>query len=269
MRLTVVEEKPTFDPARVLASFSRAQVDFLSLGLEAQPIDLGTALVTPALDQIRDANCVLDARVPAGHNAESLWRNTHTHFRQRGSAMMKLVFSAGASDAERTPLVNVLQQNGWVEQRRNVLRLERSPGAAKDGPSVLSARAVRRLYETFARTVAAEINPQMADLAMLRLDEPQFEVLVALQGGTVVARAGVLSLGDMGLIENVVVHPAHRRRGLARRLMHGAIDLCARSQFRHVLLGCDASNVAAQTLYASLGFAKLGEYAEWREPTVV
>ena len=76
-------------------------------------------------------------------------------------------------------------------------------------------------------------------------DEPLGFVL----GRTDDARAEVLSLG---------VAPASRERGIARALMHAAIDRVSRRGLRELYLEVAEDNAAAQRLYRALGFAPVG-----------
>jgi ribosomal protein S18 acetylase RimI-like enzyme len=64
-----------------------------------------------------------------------------------------------------------------------------------------------------------------------------------------------------GRITSLFVHPAHRRRGIARRLMGELLARAARGGFRSVRLEVVADNQNAIALYQSLGFTAYG-----REP---
>ncbi len=65
------------------------------------------------------------------------------------------------------------------------------------------------------------------------------------------------------LVANVAVHPAFRRRGIARVLMLAAIDEARRRGGRHILLQVAANNVQAISLYRSLNFHIVGTLTEW------
>jgi ribosomal-protein-alanine N-acetyltransferase len=92
--------------------------------------------------------------------------------------------------------------------------------------------------------------------------------VLALSGGRAVGRALVLAVGDVGRVEDLYVSPDARRRGVGRALLARAVEVCARSAFRHVLLGVHPDNAAALALYASFGFRKVGSVtAYWRQPT--
>jgi ribosomal-protein-alanine N-acetyltransferase len=73
---------------------------------------------------------------------------------------------------------------------------------------------------------------------------------------------------DEAEILNIAVDPAHRRRGLARRLLAAALR-----QPRTFFLEVRESNAAAQALYRSLGFTACGHrpgyYRHPDEPAVL
>lgn len=56
---------------------------------------------------------------------------------------------------------------------------------------------------------------------------------------------------------NIAVHPQHQRRGLARVMMQHLFSVCALRQLQYMTLEVRASNLAARTLYRSLGFEQL------------
>lgn len=64
-------------------------------------------------------------------------------------------------------------------------------------------------------------------------------------------------------IINIVVHPDRRRHGLARGLMRAAMDRMGHSGARKVRLEVRESNIAAVSLYESLGFRRAGLRREY------
>lgn len=74
-------------------------------------------------------------------------------------------------------------------------------------------------------------------------------------------------------VQNVAVHPRHRRRGVARLLLLGALSHGRASGARLAQLEVRRSNAAALRLYESLGFEPAGErrnyYARPREDAVL
>lgn len=71
--------------------------------------------------------------------------------------------------------------------------------------------------------------------------------------------------GRIYLIANVAVHPAYRRRGIARALAEQALDLARRRRkIHHVWLHVRADNQPAIDLYRSLGFRERTSRTAWR-----
>ncbi|QNN51457.1 ribosomal protein S18-alanine N-acetyltransferase [Nocardioides mesophilus] len=83
---------------------------------------------------------------------------------------------------------------------------------------------------------------------------------VALAGpapGRVVGYAVTLRSGDVADLQRIGVDPAHRRRGLARALLAGAVDAAAADGAVRLLLEVSAGNAAAIGFYAAVGFAPI------------
>lgn len=80
--------------------------------------------------------------------------------------------------------------------------------------------------------------------------------LVLEQTGAVVAQVGVKHVADELHVMTLAVHPAHRRSGHARVLVAAAIS--AYPDVRRVYLEVRPDNLAARSLYESLGFEATG-----------
>jgi ribosomal protein S18 acetylase RimI-like enzyme len=95
-----------------------------------------------------------------------------------------------------------------------------------------------------------------------QLDEPDVVVLVAEREDEVVgyAYAGVegpdyMTLrGPAGVIHDLVVAPEHRRRGIGRLLLDGALDALATRGVPRAVLSTAARNASARRLFERAGF---------------
>ncbi len=67
-------------------------------------------------------------------------------------------------------------------------------------------------------------------------------------------------------IANVAVHPAHRRRGIARNLTQLALEEIRRESGRKAVLQVKAGNRAALALYHGLGFREVTQRTLWVRP---
>ncbi len=99
-------------------------------------------------------------------------------------------------------------------------------------------------------------DPWSTDALAEELSNPCARFLVALDGNTVVGYLGCHHVADEGFIANVAVHPDHRRRGIARKLVAAAIE--QGHSLSRLTLEVRASNAAAIALYESLRFVKDG-----------
>lgn len=75
--------------------------------------------------------------------------------------------------------------------------------------------------------------------------------------------AGTAYVGShlgVAMIHAIEITPDQRRKGLARHLITGAAFWAQRAGLSHVSLVCTQANLAANALYASMGFTRVGQY---------
>jgi ribosomal-protein-alanine N-acetyltransferase len=77
-------------------------------------------------------------------------------------------------------------------------------------------------------------------------------------GGDVVGYLFLQVAADQGEILNLAVHPAHRRRGVARRLTEVALSQFGHRGVRTAYLEVRRSNHGAQAFYERMGFRPVG-----------
>jgi ribosomal-protein-alanine N-acetyltransferase len=82
--------------------------------------------------------------------------------------------------------------------------------------------------------------------------------VVARQAGAVVGYAGIWLMVDEAHITTFAVHPDWRRQGVGRRLLLAMIALAVDLGATRMTLEVRVSNLAAQALYAEVGFAIAG-----------
>ena len=82
--------------------------------------------------------------------------------------------------------------------------------------------------------------------------------IVALEDGRVVGYAGMMCVLDEGQIINVAVRPEAKRRGIGRALMEQAEAYAKERGIVFLSLEVRESNIAARSLYSSLGWEERG-----------
>jgi ribosomal-protein-alanine acetyltransferase len=81
---------------------------------------------------------------------------------------------------------------------------------------------------------------------------------VAEENGEIVAFLAGRAVADEFEILNLAVDPAHRRHGIAWRLMGHALEYARRAGARRSYLEVRGSNAGAIALYSRIGFAECG-----------
>jgi ribosomal protein S18 acetylase RimI-like enzyme len=84
--------------------------------------------------------------------------------------------------------------------------------------------------------------------------------------GTVVSLAALISLEDVGYIDNVATFPRYRGRGLATAVTSRLIDVAHGDHAAHVCLLADPDDRAVVRMYERLGFRPAGKLASTRGP---
>ena len=83
------------------------------------------------------------------------------------------------------------------------------------------------------------------------------------QDGRVLGSLMLLDEGGILRVLSVGVHPAHRRRGIGRRLMAMVEDMARQFGAREVRLEVSTKNGGAIAFYKALGFETVGRLAQY------
>jgi GNAT superfamily N-acetyltransferase len=122
---------------------------------------------------------------------------------------------------------------------------------------------VELLGELFSLEADFAVNPkaQRRGLSLMLRPDPDRVVLVAEQHGETLGMATaqlVISTAEGGpsaLVEDVVVRPGHRGRGLGRALLDGIAGWASSRGATRLQLLCDRENAPALDFYAACGWS--------------
>ncbi|MBQ8716649.1 MAG: ribosomal protein S18-alanine N-acetyltransferase [Clostridia bacterium] len=90
----------------------------------------------------------------------------------------------------------------------------------------------------------------------------------AIDGDTVTAYGGMLTVLDEGQITNIATHPDHRRQGLAAKVLAALLEEARARGIVSVTLEVRASNEAAISLYQKFDFSVVGKRVRfYTQPT--
>lgn len=109
-----------------------------------------------------------------------------------------------------------------------------------------------------------ELSPdpvkQRRALELILADSSRARIYVAREGGKVIAMAALhfttstAEGGSVAGLEDCVVHPEHRRKGVGEKLLGYVLEQAKAEGALRVMLLTDGDNLIAQGLYRKLGF---------------
>ena len=266
MPLPVLSQAAAMSDADLVRLFHRTERVWAEQLGEAEQLDAGYAVCAPEFATLWQANRVLEAAVPPGTSPEQAVAEAEGHYAARGARCLAWQLNPSAPADRTAPLVKHLLASGHAASAEDVMALAAPPRlvpAGLPGVTVLPARAAFR----HARELAAEIaagDPHGTEAQLRHLDDPHNDALLALRDGRAVGRVTVLAVGEVGRIDQVHVAADARRRGIGRLLVGRALEICARSIFRHVLLSVRPQSEPAVALYRSFGFREVGTVTTYR-----
>lgn len=237
---------------------------------EEAPLDVGTGFSNPALPRVSRANRVLDAALPAGMAPTEAIALVRDHYASQGVACRAILLNPAAPADRTVPLATHLVGSGWRTEPSDVLArvaTAEPPARRAQGLTVIPARASFRHARALAEAAHRKLDePQWVDAALMHLDDPHWDALLALREGAVVGGVAVLAAGDVGRVDQLFVVDTYRRRGTGAMLMERALEICARSMFRHVMLEVAPGDLATSALAERYGFRKVGEVVQYHAP---
>ena len=153
-----------------------------------------------------------------------------------------------------------LAHYGYRERPHGLLRLQAAPippAALESNGIVLPGRAAREAF-AHAANVRAQSDPA-AVLLPRHLDDPQYESIVALRAGRVVATVGLQIRGQAGSVCDLWT--ARADDAIASVLLGRAIELAARAQLTDVFAASPVGD--EESMFDQAGFVAVREFVEW------
>ena len=100
--------------------------------------------------------------------------------------------------------------------------------------------------------------PWSRESLLREINNPSCHYIAAIEGGRLIAYAGLQTVLDEGYINNIATLPDFRRQGVASRLLEKLIDFGKEAELTFLTLEVRASNTAAIALYSKYGFKEVG-----------
>jgi ribosomal protein S18 acetylase RimI-like enzyme len=272
MPLPILQVRQESSPADLVRLFHRCDAHWVGQLSDPVELEAGTAYANAEFSKVWSANHVRDAALHGEMTPQRAVAEVEAHFAAIGTRCAYWVMNPSAGTEQTTPLVEFLLAAGYRKQSDDVLHLKKTPAQVDSSAislRIIPARASFKHARMLAEESAAEKwngLDQLVEAHLRRLDDSHFDALLALDENRAVATIGVLAVGELGMIEDVYVSKNFRQRGIGRIMMQRALEICARSLFKHVFICTQPQNQAAQRLYQSAGFEKIGELVSYRNP---
>lgn len=241
-----------------VSAMHRANQAFHGQVLSSAPLTCGIAHFSAEYGQI--ANQMREVTIPPGSSMDAVYAEVQVFFSRLPHPCQRWSPAPGGPTEE---IERYLTGRGYVAQRRLIMALRPWPDLPSRPPvRVLPGRPMRKALREFLLSNAGRGSPDRrelsTDILLARMDDPQFDVLLAMSEGQPVGHACLLQTGPIAAIYDVYVRENSRRQGYALALMHDLITTCRRLELRNVVLEVDEKNPAAIGLYERCGFERAG-----------
>lgn len=268
MQLPIAAESYRPSNDALIRAVKRTRAILARTGADETQLVCSTAFTHAPRPGVRVLNLALNVRTEANHDAPAALDELFAHYDAAGVACETL----DANDAAWPEGFDAaLTARGYAARNRQLLLVQQyaPPTDANDALQVIPARAAyahaRTLFHTMAGAdhgLTGRCADDLADALIDQLDEPRVELMLGLLDGAPAACAGVVTLGQQGVIVPAYVAPDARRKGLGRTIMMHVLDHCVRAGFEQALLdrgeGCYSI-----PMYEALGFAPIGGYVRY------
>lgn len=252
------------DPIDALSAVRRSSQVYYAQLSEQVPLSCGVAFICPQYPNYSGGNQLREAIIPAGKSPAEACDEVQSFYADLNLHCFRW---APAAEQPVEPLEAFLTSRGYSPIRNLALSWTREVDIPTN-PNVrlLPARAMRKsLRKLILRDYAytPPVREMIADVAIDRLDNPQYDMFVAMLDDRPAGHGGLLQVGEIGRIENIFVAEDSRRQGVGLSIMSHLLALGRRLALRITCLETEETNLPAQSLYARCGFEPGGAFTEF------
>jgi N-acetylglutamate synthase len=190
------------------------------------------------------------------------------HYRQRG---MRPTFRIARGVCAPADLPEMLTARGWKpSQETLVMRAELNAAIAALPPPrevTLSTAYPPSVDAIIRETAASDAEYEERRGLAQRTPTPRAFALIGAESAAEAVGLCVV-VADQAGVFLMRTHPAHRRKGLARRVLARLLRWARENGAKGAFLQVEADNVPAVSLYKAAAFKSVYSYDYWREETL-
>ncbi len=213
----------------------------------------------PEANQFREVVVEDHAKLPEAIDEAERW------FRQRDLFCYRWAPAGGQAGDE---LTNFLLTRGFCKRTFTALCLTKWVDIeAPDDVRVLPARAMRAAFQnTFLNTdlpPSPVIRELRAEACAERLDDPQFDMFVAVADQQPAGRCALDQVGDLALLMDLTVLARYATRCVESALTSHVLTLAKRLTMRNICVLIEDDDTAVRSWFESVGFVADGVIVEF------
>lgn len=254
-----------------VGSILRATQAFCQQLCDKQTLDHGIAFYSDRFAGLPEANQFREIVLPDSSTVADAFRESEAWFRDHGLTCLRWAPAAGMKSDDWG---DFLASHGFAQRTFTAMLLtDRVELQPPPDVRILHARAVRAAFrETVLQPPRARgtTPPQtsgarewMADACEARLDDPQFDMFVALVEKRAAGRAALYQVGDFARIMDFVVLDDFAGRGVERALLDHVLALARRLAMRSVVVQVSDAEPERCELFQAGGFTADGRITEF------
>lgn len=265
---------PNYQPTSeaIVRAVQRARAVLARTVAQETALQGANAFTNPKCPDVPAANYAADLRLPDDMDAVSVLDEIMTHFQELG--LRPNALEAAATIWPKS-LADDIEHRGYQPTSKRIFLLKQhSPSESKGKTSlqIIPARAaygqLHRYCQSQVTAVSEATEQRAADEAQTiidHLDEPRLDLYVARMAGDVCGLAGVISLGDMGVIYAPEFGLPIAEHPIAPSMIDHLLNVCARAGMKQVILErtdeCDSI-----PFYESMGFVEVTSTIRYQLP---
>lgn len=235
-------------------------------------LDFGIAYYSERFPEVAELNQFREVLYDETGDVRALFEQAEEWFSRNGLNCYRWAPALGTMPKH---LVEYLVEHGFERHVDVAMRLTKwvELDAAAE-VRVLPARAMRAAYrESLEAVPPATGSPWSAHVAEAceeRLDDPSFDMFVALVEKQPAGRCALYQVGDLAHVRDLAVLPAFADRGVERALLGHVLGLAKRLALANVLALVENDDRVQEAWFQHAGFVPDGEIEEFRrDPLVV
>lgn len=263
MALLPVLKSDARSAADLLRFYDQAMVSYAEGVADPKQMDWGQVFLDRSLPEAWESHCVLQMDVPAGESADGVIQQMRSHFRQAGESISAAAINPSLPAITIEALEKSLSGQGFTARARQVMRLEKwidLPGGFPDCQIIPARASYRHVQDIAAETIDQCV---LSQALLNHLDDPRLDAILIMRGGEVAGYGDILSMGQTGVIQQVLLGTDARAMGVDRLILRELVEIGRRSQFRHILAGPWADDQASKNTLQSVGFGIVGNWRLW------